>query len=72
MEKKELHVHLCLLLGFNNQSELGSGVVVSQDGNSIIIPPSESDTIRSTYGDYSCFHNNTIFLNCYSLFLTGK
>ena len=56
---------------FNNQSELGPGVVVSQDGSFITIPPSEPDSIRSVYGNYSCFQNNTL-LNCFSLFLTGK
>ena len=56
---------------FNNQSELGPGVVVSQDGSFITIPPSEPNSIRSVYGDYSCFQNNTL-LNCSRLFLTGK
>ena len=51
---------------FNNQSEPSPGVVVSQDGNSIIIPPSNT----SVYGDYSCFLNNTL-VNCISLYLEG-
>lgn len=51
---------------YNNQSELSPGVVVSQDGNSIIIPPSNT----SVYGDYSCFLNNTL-VNCISLYLEG-
>ena len=51
---------------FNNQSELIPGVVVSQNGNSIIIPPSNT----SVYGDYSCFVNNTL-VNCISLYLEG-
>ena len=56
---------------FNNQPELGPGVAVSQDGSFITIPPSEPDSIRYVYGNYSCFQNNTL-LNCFSLFLTGK
>ena len=51
---------------YNNQSELSPGVVVSQDGNSIIIPPSNT----SVYGDYSCFLNNTL-VDCISLYLEG-
>ena len=51
---------------FNNQSELGPSIVVSQEGNSITIPPSN----RSMYGDYSCFQNNML-VNCISLYLEG-
>ena len=51
---------------FNNQSELNPGVMVSQNGNSIIIPPSNT----SVYGDYSCFINNTL-VNCVNLYLEG-
>lgn len=51
---------------FNNQSDLGPGVVLSQQGRSIVIPSSD----RSVYGDYSCFNNSTL-VNCFSLYLTG-
>ena len=51
---------------FNNQSEVGPGVVVSQEGRSIVIPASD----KSVYGDYSCFQNNR-FVNCSSLYISG-
>ena len=51
---------------FNNQSELSPGIVVSQDGNSITIPPSNI----SVYGNYSCSQNNML-VNCISLYLEG-
>ena len=52
---------------FNNQSEVLPGVMVSQGGRSIMIPSSD----ESVYGDYSCFQNNT-FVNCTSLYISGK
>ena len=51
---------------FNNQSEIGPGVVVFQEGRSIDIPSLD----KSVYGDYSCFQNSR-FVNCSSLYISG-
>ena len=51
---------------FNNQSEVGSNVAVTEEGRSIVIPSSDI----SVYGDYSCFQNSS-FVNCSSLYFSG-